>query len=200
MNISTDIGVWVGALFAIAIYSVLYKDNLAYSVVESIFIGATTGHAILVGMQTFKSTAWTPLVGGKLLFVVPLIFGALLYTRYFPSVSWLNRWPLALMMGTSAGVAMRGAIESQVVAQVSATFVNLLDINKFLIFLGTVLSLTYFFLTFQIKGKASLLPKLGRYFMMAAFGAAFGNTVMGRISAAIGRFQFIFVKWLGLGS
>ncbi|MBE3519659.1 MAG: hypothetical protein IMW97_05075 [Firmicutes bacterium] len=43
-------------------------------------------------------------------------------------------------------------------------------------------------------------PKLGRYFMMAALGAAFGNTVMGRISAAIGRLQFIFLKRLGPGT
>lgn len=200
MNISLDIGVWVGALFAIAIYSMLYKDNIAYSIVEHIFVGAATGHAVVVGVQTFKSSGWAPFTGGKYLLIVPMIFGVLLYTRYFSSVSWLNRWPLALMMGTSAGVAMRGAIESQIVAQVAATFVDLRSFDKIVIFLGTVFSLAYFFLTYEFKGKATIVPKLGRYFMMAAFGAAFGNTVMGRISAAIGRFQFIFLRWLGLGA
>lgn len=199
MHISTDPGVWVGALFAIAIYSILYKDNLAYSVVEHIFVGAATGHAIVAGVQTFKSTALGPLTSGKTIYLVPIALGILLFTRYFPKASWLNRWPLALMMGTSAGVAMRGAIESQIVGQVSATFVNLADVNKLLIFLGTVFSLSYFFLTFSPKGRASYASRIGRYFMMAAFGAAFGNTVMGRISAAIGRFQFIFLKWLGIG-
>jgi len=102
-------------------------------------------------------------------------------------------------MGSSAGVAMRGAVESQIVGQIAATMVNLNSIDAWVVFLGTVSSLSYFFLTFKTSGKVTgYAPKLGRYFMMAAFGAAFGNTVMGRISAAIGRFQFILLKWLGL--
>jgi hypothetical protein len=67
------------------------------------------------------------------------------------------------------------------------------------IFLGTVLSLSYFFLTYRMKGTAGLAPFWGRMFMMAAFGAAFGNTVMGRISTAIGRFQYLLITWLGIG-
>lgn len=102
-------------------------------------------------------------------------------------------------MGTGAGVAMRGAVESQIVGQISATMVKLTTFDSWIIFLGTIFSLSYFFLTFQRGKVTGVTSQLGRHFMMAAFGAAFGNTVMGRISAAIGRFQFIFLKWLGLG-
>ena len=129
-----------------------------------------------------------------------MIFGILLYTRYFPSVSYLARMPLALFTGVSAAVALRGSVETQIVAQITATVGNLKSINGIVIFLGTTLSLTYFFLTFRMKGTAGLAPKLGKYFMMAAFGAAFGNTVMGRISTAIGRFQYLLIQWLGIGA
>ncbi|HHY75735.1 MAG TPA: hypothetical protein GX500_03000, partial [Firmicutes bacterium] len=150
------------------------------------------------GVQTFKSQAWSPLVSGQWALIFPMILGLLLYTRYVPQYSYLNRLPLSLMMGAGAGVAMRGAVESQIVGQLTATMVELTTLDAWIIFLGTVLSLSYFFLTYKLDGKAAWAPKLGRYFMMAAFGAAFGNTVMGRVSAAIGRFQFILIEWLGL--
>ncbi len=204
MKISTDIGVWVGAVAAIGIYSVLYKDNPFYKLVEHVFVGASAGIAVVTGIQTFKNTAWAPMVKGNYWLIAPMLLGLLLYARYFQKVQWLNRMPLALLMGTSAGVAMRGAVESQIVGQLSATMVNLAGktfwaiLNAWIIFLGTILTLSYFFLTWKSGKTAGWGPKIGRYFMMAAFGAAFGNTVMGRVSAAIGRFQFIFLNWLGL--
>lgn len=198
MKISTDVGVWVGAIAALAIYSVLVKDNPFYRLVEHIFVGASAGIAIVTGVQTFKSTAWAPMIDGQAILIIPMILGVLLYTRYVPQISYLNRIPLSLLMGASAGVAMRGAVESQIVGQLTATMIKLNTFDAWIIFLGTLLSLSYFFLTFKFDGTAAWAPKFGRYFMMAAFGAAFGNTVMGRVSAAIGRFQFIFLKWLGM--
>lgn len=198
MKISTDLGVWVGAVSALAIYSVLVKDNPFYRLVEHVFVGASAGIAIVTGIQTFKSTAWAPLTKGQTTLIIPMLLGVLLYARYVPRFSYLNRLPLSFLMGTGAGVAMRGAVESQIVGQLSATMVKLNTFNAWVIFLGTLLSLSYFFLTYKLDGAAGLAPKFGRYFMMAAFGAAFGNTVMGRVSAAIGRFQFILLNWLGL--
>ena len=61
----------------------------------------------------------------------------------------------------------------------------------------TLLSLGYFFLTHKLEGGAAWAPRLGRYFMMAAFGAA-GNTVMGRYRQPSAGSQFIFLEWLGM--
>ncbi|MGB4747987.1 MAG: hypothetical protein WBH67_00885 [Bacillota bacterium] len=199
MKISTDIGVWIGALSALGIYSVLIKDNPFYTMVEHLFVGASAGIAVVVGINTFLNSAWSPMIEGKYLLIIPILLGILLYSRYFEDIAWLNRIPLSFLMGTGAGVAMRGAVESQIVGQISATMVKLTTFDSWIIFLGTIFSLSYFFLTFQRGKVTGVTSQLGRYFMMAAFGAAFGNTVMGRISAAIGRFQFIFLKWLGLG-
>jgi hypothetical protein len=199
MKISGDIGVWVGALTALCIYSVLYRENPAYRLVENIFVGASAGIAVVAGVQTFQSIAWNPLVKGNVVLVLPIVLGVLLYARFVPGVSYLNRIPLAFLMGASAGVAMRGSIESQIIGQISATMIRLDNLDALVIFAGTVLSLGYFFLTYKFGGAYTQAAMGGRYFMMAAFGAAFGNTVMGRVSAAIGRFQFILLKWLGLG-
>jgi len=78
MKISTDIGVWIGALTALGIYSVLIKDNPFYRIVEHIFVGASAGIAVVVGINTFKNTAWAPMVGGDALLIIPMLAGILL--------------------------------------------------------------------------------------------------------------------------
>jgi len=200
MNISTDPGIWIGAFVTLAVFSILIKDNPAYRLVENVYVGAATGIAIVVAIDTVKSQALTPLSKGNMLLLIPIILGLLLYTRFSNSASYLSRMPLALLTGVAAGVALRGVIEAQIVAQLTATMLNLTNFNNLVIFLGPVLSLSHFFLTYKMKGTAGLAPFWGRMFMMAAFGAAFGNTVMGRISTAIGRFQYLLVKFLGIGS
>lgn len=200
MNISSDLGTWLGAICTLAIFSILFKDNPLYRLVENIFVGAATGYAVVVGIDRLRTTGLEPLAKGDMMLLVPMILGLLLYSRFIPSVSYLSRMPLALITGVSAAVALRGSIETQLVGQITATMNNVTSFNGIVIFLGTTLSLTYFFLTYKMKGTAGIAPRLGKYFMMAAFGAAFGNTVMGRISSAIGRFQYLLIQWLGIGA
>jgi hypothetical protein len=40
------------------------------------------------------------------------------------------------------------------------------------------------------------IVRLGIIFIMVAFGASFGYTVMGRISLLLGRIYFLFNQWL----
>ena len=70
----------------------------------------------------------------------------------------------------------------------------------FVIILLTVMS--YFFFSVphegEGRGRAWARPSaVGRWFLMIAFGAMFGNTVMARISLFIGRVQFLLHDWLG---
>lgn len=182
-----------------AVFSILIKDNPLYRLAENIFVGAATGISIVVGIGTLQTNGFQPLMKGNYLMLVPIALGLLLYTRYVSSVAYLARMPLALLTGVSVAVAMRGTVEAQIVSQVTASIGAMRTFNGIVIFLGTALSLTYFYLTYNMKGTAGLAPKWGRYFMMAAFGAAFGNTVMGRISTAIGRFQYVLIQFLGIG-
>ena len=57
-------------------------------------------------------------------------------------------------------------------------------------------TLVYFFFTLEKKGVQGAVSKVGRYVMMIAFGAAFGNTVMARVSLFLGRMQFLLGDWL----
>ena len=55
----------------------------------------------------------------------------------------------------------------------------------------------YFYFSKEHKGVWES-AKVGIWFIMIAFGAHFGYTVMGRISLLIGQVQFIFIDWLKL--
>jgi len=58
--------------------------------------------------------------------------------------------------------------------------------------------LIYFFFSMEHKGIIGGVSKIGVWFLMIAFGASFGFTVMARMSLLIGRIQFLLRDWLGL--
>jgi len=71
-------------------------------------------------------------------------------------------------------------------------------IDSLLIMLGVVCVLCYFFFSAEHKGPLGAAAQVGIIFLMVAFGASFGYTVMARESLVIGRFQFLLGDWLGL--
>ena len=104
---------------------------------------------------------------------------------------------------------MGGAITGIIVPQVQATLLPL-DLqlppvrlaNNLIIILATVSTLIYFYYTASARGVPGrairAVGSTGKWFMMVAFGALFGNVVMSRISLLIGRVQFLLGDWLHL--
>jgi len=46
------------------------------------------------------------------------------------------------------------------------------------------------------EGAMGWLPKIGRWLMLLAFGASFGNTIMSRFGMYQGRIIFLLRDWL----
>jgi hypothetical protein len=63
---------------------------------------------------------------------------------------------------------------------------------------GVLAILIYFFFAIDQKGPVKTVATSGRFLLMAAFGVAFGNVVMGRISLLLGSLQDILGTWLGI--
>jgi hypothetical protein len=63
------------------------------------------------------------------------------------------------------------------------------ELNATLILVGVVTVLVYFFFSIEHRGPAKIAARTGIYFLMVYFGAAFGYTVMARMSLVIGRFD-----------
>jgi hypothetical protein len=96
---------------------------------------------------------------------------------------------------------MAGLMRSQFIDQIVATIAmpnpkaawisGSYPINMVLIAIGTVGTLFFFIFTMEQKGPLLYASHVGRWTMMIAFGAAFGFTVMARMSLLIGRLQFL---------
>lgn len=101
----------------------------------------------------------------------------------------------------AAGLRAYGYLSSNVLGQVRGTIMPIVDtelpffdlvgashFNNFIILIGTITGLLYFYFSKEHKGSFGKLTKVGVYFLMISFGASFGFAVMGRISLLIGRF------------
>ena len=58
--------------------------------------------------------------------------------------------------------------------------------------------LVYFFFSVEHKGAVGKTARVGIWYLMITFGAAFGFTVMGRIALLAARVEFLFDDWMWL--
>ena len=70
-------------------------------------------------------------------------------------------------------------------------------LDNLLLFVGVLMVLIYFFFSLEHRGAVGGMSRLGIWFLMLGFGAAFGYTVMGRVSLLIGRMNFLIIDWIG---
>lgn len=196
---SGDIWTWIAALGMIAIFSFIFKENPIYRFCEHVYVGAAAGYAISVNVKSIADNAWTPITqDGKIILLIPVALGLMLYARFFKNIAWLSRWSIAFMVGIGSGLAIFGGVNSQFLQQIKATMIPLNNINNILLVLGVLSILLYFFFSVEHEGVVKHAASVGRWVMMVTFGVSFGNVVMGRISLLLGAFETILGDWLGL--
>ncbi len=187
---STSLAVWLAGLGTIAIYSYLIGDNLLFKLTEHMFVGMAAGHAITMGYGNIRDLAWIPLVTkGKIVLVIPLLLGVLLYARFIKRAAWLNRYPIAVLVGIGVGMLLRGMPAAQIISQIRASMVPMTSLNDFVIFFGVLGTIVYFFFTFFVgkqNAAKTALSQVGRWTMMITFGATFGQSVFSLIARGTG--------------
>lgn len=204
MSSDMMIGAWVAVGFSLCMYSFLYKDNPFFKFGEHVFVGVSVGYLLTITYyQVMTNKLYVPMMQqGKWWLVVPAFLGLLLLARFIPSIAWLSRISFAFLLGISSGVAIPRQISSFILKQVEGTlkplvtvgdgrvtWVTLAGINALLVLIGVVSVLFYFFFSIEHRGAVRRVARVGIYFLMVSFGAAFGYTVMARMSLLIGRFD-----------
>jgi len=198
--------IWLAALGTLAVFSlVLYKDNKVYQWTESILIGVSAAHAIVLTYHNFVRPRVTIDIvrDGNYPLILAIVLGALIYARFFPPVAWLSRIPMAFWLGVGSAYVI-GRQPGVLITQIQASFISLASVNNVIFIVGLLTSITYFFFTVTSRNRASsgavhgLITRVGKAFLLVAFGASFANTVMARISVLLGRVQFLLLEWLKL--
>lgn len=190
---------WIAAILTLFIFSFLYKDNPFYRFAEHLLVGVSMGYAIpLVFNNVFIPYVYTPIfLQHRFIIIAPSVLGILYIFRFSRNLSWLSRYPIVFGMGI-VGMGVPMAMHAAVLVQMRSAMIPILNFNTFLIFVGTVTILLYFFFSKSHEGVYGKFTKIGVWYMMIGFGASFGYTVMARISLLIGRIQFIVGDVLGL--
>jgi hypothetical protein len=197
---TSDIGIWVGALMTIAVFSYLFAENEIYKAVEHIYVGAAAGYTIVLGYNNVIIKGWQPIVQeGKLQILIPAVLGLMLFAPYAGrQYAWLRRIPISFIVGIGAGITIRSVVIEQFVKQISATMIPLTSLDNLIIVFGVLVVMGYFFFTFKQTPALKASSEIGKWMIMITFGASFGNAIMGRISLLIGRVEFIFRDWIHL--
>jgi hypothetical protein len=196
--LTPTVGTWLAAFLTLGLFSWMYMENPWFRLVEHIYVGAALGVLASQGYQSVVDIAWKPATQqGKALLWVPLIMGALLFSRWSKRYMWVSRSSMGFLVGTLSAAVMNNTITAQLTKQVAATMMPLNNVNNIIFFILTATGTAYFIFTLQAKWASPLID-LGKYGMMIAFGATFGNTVMSRISLFTGRLQFLLFEWLKL--
>lgn len=196
----------IAGLLTLAILSFLYGDNPIYKMAESLLIGVSIGYTlVIVWSTTLYDLLFRPLFAdAELALLIPLILGLMMFGRFHKRTSKFSRLPIAVMIGSGAGVAIPAMLEARTLKQMSATVMPLADpsgmpdLSAVVIILGVLCTLCYFYFSREHKGVLGLSAKVGTYFLMIFFGTTFGYTVMSRMSTFIGRMEFLLSQFLGV--
>lgn len=208
MSLDMLVGAWVAAGLTLFIATFLYEDNPLFKLAEHLYVGVSVGYTIVKAYDTVVvRLIYEPMiVQGDWSLLVPLGIGALMLARYVPKAAWLSRIAFAFIVGVGSGLAIPRIISSYILKQVEDTVRPLIslaqgggptfaysltdpasNLNALVLLVGVVSVLFYFFFSIEHSGPVMLAARTGIIFLMIAFGAAFGYTVMARMSLLIGR-------------
>ena len=204
----TVLGAWVATGLTLFIFSFLYKDNPLFKLAEHLYVGVSVGYTIVKTYDTvLVHLIWKPIVDNhEWTLLIPVFVGMLMLTRYVPKAAWLSRYAFAFIVGVGSGLAIPRTISSFILKQIEDTVRplitlvpgegmsftwNVLDpsssLNTIIILVGVCSVLFYFFFSVEHTGPGKAVARIGVLFLMIGFGAAFGYTVMARMSLLIGR-------------
>ena len=140
--------------------------------------------------------------------IFPIGIGLLFFSRLSTRHAWLIRYPIAILIGFNSGIAIPNVLRASIFEQTHGTLTPFAQmhagslplgdiIGAVLIVIGLICTLIYFFFSVEHQGPVGWFSKIGIAFLMIGFGAAFGNTVMGRVALLIHRAGFLINDWLG---
>lgn len=201
-----DWGTLVAAIATIAIFTFLFGDNPIYRAAESILVGVSVGYAVVITWQnTIVDLLIAPIRSGSdWWLLIPLGLGLMLLGRFFRTTAPLAKLPIALLIGSGAGVAIPAMIDARILSQLKASTAPLVSadigasISYLVVVVGLVCSLAYFYFSREQTGWFGRLTRTGVYVLMIFFGTTFGYTVMSRMSTLIGRLEFLLADVAGL--
>jgi len=217
INLLDFIGLALGFLLTILVFSYLLGDNPFFRLAVHIFIGVSAAYVALVTINNVLVPRWiVPIVDGsrgeRLLSILLFIPILSLFLKVTPFRKWGN-WSVAILVGIGAAAAVGGSITGTLFPQILGT-INSVDpstfavagnnwieiINGIIVVLGTLTTLIYFhFGTQDIPGRTDkrlpiieTISQVGKVFISITFGALYAGVFLTALAALVERLSFLW--------
>lgn len=182
---SEALGLIIGFILTLFIYSYIVGDNALYRLAVHVLVGITAAYALVIAVQrvflpVFQQLRQNPTDPANMWLLVPLLFALLLALRLVRPVAWLGNSAVAILIGTGAAVAIVGTIAGTLLPQIVAPPAE----NALIMIIAAVLTICTV-LYFQFTGRSDergnmVMPAwqqaislTGRAVLMITFGALF---------------------------
>jgi hypothetical protein len=146
------IGLLIGFILTLFVYSYLLRDNPLYRLAVHILVGVSAAYAAVVVSRQVIFPVFDQIrqsSGSDVLqWLIPALFSVLLLLKRLPTVGWLGNSTVALLMGVGATVALTGAISGTLWPQITAA-PGQDPIQNLIVAVLTICTL----ITFQFTGK-----------------------------------------------
>jgi hypothetical protein len=212
--VSEQIGLLVGFILTVMVFSYLLGDNFLYRLALYVFIGLSAGYLTLVTLDTVL-IPWVnqtvlvtdaglslPVIG-----LVPFILALLLLLKGAPRYGRLGNAALAFLVGVGTAVALVGAIVGTLIplARATGSAVRLDALNGFLLFLGVAGTLIYFqYLARRTSsgGTQRTLPGralgfAGQLVVVITLGAVYAGAILTSLTIFSDRLLFVITRIMG---
>jgi hypothetical protein len=199
----------LGAVLTLLIFSYLLGDNPLYRLALHIFVGVSVAYALIIALRGVILPALTPpdtsdpdlrLLWG--ISLIGVVLGLLLLSRGMRGLSWLSDISVAVLLGVGVGVALGGALLGTLVPQLDAATNPavpelLWPLGQVVAIVGTITGLMVFSFTGRRPTRRLLNrllnggARIGRWFILIGFGAAYGGVLVASLSLFADRVQYL---------
>jgi hypothetical protein len=199
----SNVGVIVGLVLTLFIYSYLVGDNPLYRIATHLLVGVSAAYAAVV----LSREVLVPILGQiaadpggaeAILWYVPAVLALLLFVRRNPSIGWLSNGAIAFLVGVGAAVALVGAILGTLWPQMTSRAAGN-GTQGILLAVFTVCALLTFHFTGRLDKRGEWvrpywqrgLVLVGRAVITVTFGALFTTVFNTSLVLLIDRVNFI---------
>ncbi len=137
------LGIWVGAILTLVVFSYLLGDNPLFRLAQAIFVGVAVGYGVNVAVDlVLIRRLFAPMAEQSenwLVYFIPLILGIFLLFKVRTAWASLGNVSIAFLFGVGAALAIGGALSGLLVPQIAAAAVSLSPFQDFGTFVGNCL-------------------------------------------------------------
>lgn len=205
-----ELGLWVGFVLTIFVYSYIIRDNFLYRLAVYTFVGLAAGYIAIVTVESvllpwFELTIDTKNPANLGLGLVPVLLGVLLLFKTSPRLAQLGNLGMAVIVGVGTGVALVGTLTGTLIPLVDATARVGRDniLNGVLLFVGVGSSLLYFQYAARRTPEGAIerprrmqaISVLGEGFIAVTLGALYAAAILTSLTIFSERLSFILGRF-----